>query len=393
MPEETRTKFHIETIDTVAVIDPQAWDRLAARRSLYLSHGWLKFVDQDSGCRVCHLVAKDGEGRLLAACPAYVMDAPPRNPMFDLHYQFAVPTGLASAAETWFPALLIGGLGYCGGLLFDDQLVSGSDRAGIMAEFVSRFQSMARTLECRASALMYLDRPTALEIQPLAGDDALVLASLPDTCLSIQWSNFEGYIADLPKNRRSSARQEQARFDRAGYTTTVGDFEGWAEPGARLIAETNGKHGSATSWQEIKARLILEADCLSSEGGVFLCKRGTLLQGIVVTRSWNDTLYVRTCGFDRSIGSAAEYFVVSFYEPIRFAIANGIARVNFGPLAYRPKLLRGIQAEPRFSVLLKFPDRPEGLREKLSNWNQAMQSAWDHDFALYSTASVDLSPA
>ena len=84
------------------------------------------------------------------------------------------------------------------------------------------------------------------------------------------------------------------------------------------------------------------AEYLGSSVRVFLAhKRGDLV-GFALFYLAGKTLYCKQAGFDYSrLADDFCYFNVVFYDPIRYAIANGIREIRYGLEAYEAKLARG----------------------------------------------------
>ena len=82
------------------------------------------------------------------------------------------------------------------------------------------------------------------------------------------------------------------------------------------------------------------------------------LVGFALLYRWRHELYARIVGFDyeRLPPDSRVYFTIMFYEPIRYAITNGIKVIDYGLETGDAKVGRGCVLAPRWSVTYNAAD-------------------------------------
>jgi predicted N-acyltransferase len=77
--------------------------------------------------------------------------------------------------------------------------------------------------------------------------------------------------------------------------------------------------------------------------------------GFVLLAQWGDILYAQHCGH-RVEGEAPVYFGTVFYEPIRFALARGLRRIDYSVGSDPAKLRRGCRKVGQRAFVLAFDE-------------------------------------
>ena len=371
----------VERVDSLRTIDSDAWERLTANDSLYVSYPYLRYVETHPDFIPQYLIAENGRGRIVGALPVY-STLGGGSPFYNHFSVFIEPssTGSNETSEAWFPALLGGTrAGYDNKVIVDPSL-DGPDRHKVLGELLRAFDEVAGERQVKSSALMYLDRNALAEIRPWLADDSLVLLTDADARLNIQWEGFEAYLSWLPKRRRYNARREIARFEARGFEVSNGRLSEWYKDAGPLQANLVRKYGATVTSDEMTMHLEEQARVLDDASVVFLCQLDGDLVGFSLAYERGSTLYFRTCGFDyERTGSYAEYFNLVYYLPIRYAIENGFSAIRFGPDSYEAKVLRGAQLEPLWSIVAGPDGRDDAdWQRRLFSWNQERYREW-HD--------------
>lgn len=166
-------------------------------------------------------------------------------------------------------------------------------------------------------------------------------------------STFDDYIATLTRSNRDGVRRDMRRARTHGLTTEVVLLDTVIDQVAGLLGNVQGHHGD-------------NPDAAAAASYLRLCTHGDLGQIAMafVTRDpsgtpiafalgypWHDTIFMRVAGLDyeRAIPARA-YFESYFYAPIRYALENGLTRVDFGGESLESKSRRGAQLHPRWSL-------------------------------------------
>src|SRR5207253_474851 len=66
----------IELVDSIRAVPEGEWDALAAGRTFYASHAWLRAVERDPAFEARYVLARS-RGRLVGVLPTYLWDGAP----------------------------------------------------------------------------------------------------------------------------------------------------------------------------------------------------------------------------------------------------------------------------------------------------------------------------
>ncbi len=365
-----KVTYHASIHDLAA----PAWDALAGG-NIYLSHRWLSVVEADSQPSPGYFAAWSDGGTLAGALPAYRLERPPGNHLSD---PARVMTG-AGALDGWYPALLGGArIGYSSAILADPGLPAGARRA-VCRALLDALAGYAAGEGYRSSSLLYLNEHGAAQIAGFP-DWPLVFSSA-EAVLPVTWSSFEEYLAGLTRHQRANARSELRRFSRSGLEARLVPLAEVTGEAAPLAVNVQLKYGHQSS---VVRQVRFFADCaarLGSDALIFGCFDSGRLIGYALAFTWQDTLYIRSAGFDYdALPRQGEHFMVMFYEPIRYAITRGLALVHFGTESYAAKIQRGCSLRPLWSAARRAePLSGEALR-RLAVLSQDRLRGWDEDF-------------
>jgi len=330
------------SLDTVAL---EEWASLTVGKSIYASWAWYRSLERDERFSPRYLLVRDPQGRLLGAMPIYHTSGggnPFYNPATAFEEFFA-----RSTVESWVPGLSLGSrAAYMTQLLVTET----SDRRRIV-EFLlnSAFgpRADASASDVVATWMFYVPEPDATLVASLMPSDALVLYGGADQTLHVEWSSFDAYLGALSGRRRSSVRKELAAFGRSGGSVVRASLGPDTVPRiAPLFAETQTKYGRPTESARAESFLLQQAEYLAGFSRVFLCERNGQVVGFALFYEYESVLHARLVGFDYSALGSYEYFATLFYEPIRYAIENGLQRIHFGFESYDGKLGRGASPSP-----------------------------------------------
>ncbi len=352
-----------------------AWNSLTGG-NFYLSYAWLRVVEADSRPSPVYLAAWSAAGGLAGALPVYRLDTPPGNHLADP--AFAV--GDAAGAGEWFPALLGGArIGYANNVLVQAGLPAASE--------VAVCQALLDSLTCyaadggfRSCSLLYLNQAGAAQLAGVSGWPAVF--SSAEAVLDITWASFEDYLAGLSRHRRANIRSDLRHFSQSGLRSRrvlLGDVVSAAAP---LAVNVQHKYGHQSSSVR-QVRFFGDcADHLGDDALIFGCFDGSRLIGFALAFTWQDTLYIRSAGFDYdALPRQGEHFMVMFYEPIRYAIEHDLARIHFGTESVAAKAQRGCAFRPLWSAAWR--DQPFDAAElrRFGEAGRARLLAWDENFA------------
>jgi uncharacterized protein len=340
-------------VETSSRLPPSAhWNALSGTDSFYLSHDWLRFAARGTDARYLTVSA---DGDLLGALPLYsTADESNSDYRVDnvLGGRFAGLTTLAGTRR-----------GYVNELLLHPEL--DERRADAVLEV------MVAAVRAEGAALLYLTTSAAAALMRVdSGLRPLLLNA--DTSISVPDGGFAAYLGGLGSRRAYTVRKEMRIFHEAGYETAVvslGDV--WHEAGP-LVASVQRRYGHDESAEEARRSLQAQAETLGQYSVVFTARREGTLVALSVCYVWRDTLHARMVGFDYdALCDAREYFALLFYEPLRWAVENGLRQIHLGRESYLAKLLRGARARPLWAIApVPVPDWRRHNSDTLAAWSR-----------------------
>ena len=373
----------VEVVATFDDLDAAEWDELAAagapeRASFYLSARWLSFVEQDRSATARYVLIRHRD-RLVGALPLYQVHAEEN----EAYRPERVLDGWGSRT-----CLLAGPRrGYVNGLLAATDLAppeQSAVRHGLLAAVDERVRA---TDGVDAACFLYLDTTAAAALAAAPGCSIPQLVDA-DAWLPLPGTTFEDYLAGLSAQARTNCRHESRTFAAAGLSlelTSIGQC--WAEAGP-LLGQVQRRYGHGGSDQAYRAALARHAELLDDLSVVVAARRGGRLVAFALFYQWRDSLNLRMVGFDYdALPGAFEYFTVAFYEPIRYAYANGLRRIQLGRESYQAKVRRGGRLRPLWAVLRADPataptpgagaaDTRRGNARRLAGLQRQLSPSW-----------------
>lgn len=326
-------------------------------RTVYSTTAWFSVLEKRPDVTAYYVVTTGDDGTVLGVLPAFLHQHPPS--FYDPGVVFGEVFG-----DRWRPVLLAGNRSTCNELLLHPRCA----RNTVLRAQARVLRELAQSTGAEGIAAMYLNREDANAVADALGDSA-VLAGGVGCEITMDWPDFDTYLATLNRRHRHRIRQEMRIFADAGHTTLVralGDALDTVEP---LVADVDHKHGNQAHHDEIAAY----AQFFPEAASTFLCKdKAGHPVGCTVWLRDTSALYCRFAGFDYSRTGACEYFNLMFYEPIRYAISTGIERIHLG-LATRAKLLRQVTTQPLYAALWRSGWNTGSFATKLAEWNSREQ--------------------
>lgn len=346
----------VDSLDQVPAID---WDRLAAGRSFYLSHAWLRSLEDDRGARARYLLVWSGS-RLAGALPVYRV-VRESNPFYD-------PGRLVDGRWSGEPYVLAGSRrAYVNDLLVDQDRAP-LERRRVLGSLLERLR--AEVADAGAARALFLYVSTGAAGALAAAGCAEPVLTAADAGIDLQGTGIADYLARFPSKRRRQFIREMARFEAAGYELREERLADCWEQAGELLANVERKYGRPSDpahWKQITRR---QGERLNDRGVVFACRRGAALVAFCLAYPWGGCLHERMIGFDYdSLENACEYFNMAFYVPLAHAYAAGLRKVHLGRESYAAKVFRGARLSPLWSLEL---DHDRGSRD----WNGRLAEQW-----------------
>ncbi|MEU9828085.1 peptidogalycan biosysnthesis protein [Micromonospora chersina] len=341
--------FDIRQVGSVREISVEAWDSLGGR--LYDSHAWHCFQEVERpGITSSHLLAYDPSGVLAAALPVYRIRK-------ETHGNYQLHRQLPAAGAANVEQVLLGNRhGYNNHLLARADLTR-DQRITAFRELVAAARE--RLSGTAVAWWPYLDDESMCLLRPLiAGATPLALKS--ECLVSLPGTDFDDYLAALPKRRRSAIRADRRRFAQAGYEVSGRRYRDSVTDVVRLGLQTAQKYGGGLDLSAATAMIERQADVLDEVSAILACGRGGRVAGFALLMDHQRSSCVRTAGFDYAeAGDAAEYFELVYYRPIERAYALGRTELWLGPSSYQAKVLRGAVPQARWGLPLQVRNWPD----------------------------------
>ena len=344
---------------TVAVYDgvPPQWAPLAGTGPLFASPGWLRAMDGRLGAPPRAFVVDDG-GRAALAALGTVQEVPRPGEFFDLWHVLAGPapglplTGAARARREvlsrtapppsrWLPALVMMLPGY--------ECVPVGDPA-FTGELVDGVRRWAAAQGIATVAWLYV-RPDAALDRELAG------RGYQGVPLSVTWDlpvgpdGLAGYLAGMPRKRRTEALREMARLGEGGVTVGLlgpeqvgAAFDRLVDLRCQLVRKYRA--GADVAVEAGRLRVLVDDVC----GGrpvVVTAASGPDVLSFALFAPWGPDWHCLAVGSDYTDPrSRYAYFATAYYGVLPAAAAAGVQRLGYGQGASVAKRARGCVGTP-----------------------------------------------
>jgi hypothetical protein len=345
--------LRVETVAAMDAVDPEAWDELAAGRSLFVSRPWLGVVERDRRAVPSYLLARDG-AKLVAALPLYEV-VEESNPCYRVAEELPgvhVPSGH----------------------------VVGGARRGYRNELLGSEEGVSRLAEAALAA----GRPVVFFFLGL--DDAEALSSVegasrpllqrPEARLDAPGGSFEDYLGSLRRDRRHRVRREVERFLGSDVQVARETVPEALDEAPLLLVNVERKHGGDPRVEPMRGFLAALDEAFGPRCVLFTSRRDGRLVAFSLAIEWGERLYVRAIGFDYDAEPpAGAYFNLGYYEPLRRCYERGLSGLHLGIDSYPAKVHRGARLEPLWAVVLG-GDGSGPSPADVRAWNERRLDEW-----------------
>jgi predicted N-acyltransferase len=336
----------LRIVASIDAIDPRDWDGCAGDGNPFVSHGFLRALE-DSGCvggrsgwRAQHAVATDAAGRVVACVPLYLKAHSYGEYVFDHGWAEAYDR----AGGRYYPKLLVA--------------VPFSPVPG--PRLLLRDPGDTALRAAVARGLIAVARDTRVSSLHANFCDAADVAAFRDagmllrTGFQFHWENrayadFESFLAALNHGKRKAIRKERREVAASGIAidTLVGDALTQAHWDAFFefyLATAERKWGQPYLNRAFFARLH---ETLRDRVALVMARDDDGHVAGALNLIGADTLYGRNWGATSAFKHL--HFEACYYRAIDFAIARGLKRVEAGAQGEH-KLQRGYLPVRTFSA-------------------------------------------
>ena len=336
-------RFHV--LKSVSDLSEFEWRELTRTRSAFQRRSW---YENAPGRGEPRLFVAEEAGRAVLALPMFLIDGPGH--YYDSPAELLTGAGeremlagqglddaplTAARAAEWYPAMIsMSPYGYRGGLLS-----TGAVPPSGIAEFV-RFVLG----HCSASGVRVVSFHYLVEHEDALFRDVLVAAGgtpamLGASChLDLRWASAEDYLSWLGPSRRSIGGDYRKADREPGVTWSA--LPQWQPSAAQratvrdLFLDTMARHG------DTGPPLTLVDNCAGGrvDNSVFFLSETERIRGAVLALAEGGVLHPKFFG---TRAPRRDYLPLGYWHTLRYALANGFDRVDFGGGATRVKLWRG----------------------------------------------------
>jgi predicted N-acyltransferase len=329
----TYTARHFQHVEE---IDPAAWNKVTEGYP-FAGHAWFRFLEAVTRQLVPrYTLLYDSQGPVAAA--SYLLDPDPDMPVPDPlrtwvdRYLDRHPLLSCQIPEIAKPGLFVPAHAA------DD----GTSALAMTKALIQAGQSLARQAGCSFLLYNLLSPGTRLALLEKAGLASYRYTTEPGTVLTLQWPNFDAYLAHFPRKRRKDLRRSVRLIERAGIEITVeADPRPWAERFYDLLVKLYAEHGSAMPFSQDLAHQAYTH--LGDQAPLLVARRHGKVIGCGFCFCDGDTLLLRILGLDKEEDPKGHGYRGLFFEAIRYAIARGLWRIDAGSTAYTWKRRLGFE--------------------------------------------------
>lgn len=326
----------ISTLSALNELDASSWDALRIDQQPFLSHAFLSALEDSgsvggrSGWQAAHRLLQDGQGRVLAAMPAYVKSHSYGEYVFDHGWADACHR----AGIDYYPKLL-------GAIPFSP--VSGQRLLGDPLAAGQLLDELSASLAQQGLSSLHINFTSPADDALLQGRDGW----LQRLGCQYHWHNrgyrdFQDFLDALSSRKRKQMRKEREQVEGQGI-----EFD-WREGHQLSEAEWDFVYQCYANTYRVRGQMpyltrtffSLLAERMPQMIRVVLACQGGRPVAMAFSLIGGDSLYGRYWGclaeFDRL------HFETCFYQGMEYAIAQGLQRFDAGAQGEH-KLIRGFE--------------------------------------------------
>ena len=326
----------ISTLSALNELDASSWDALRVDQQPFLCHAFLSALEDSgsvggrSGWQAAHRVLQDGQGRVLAAMPAYIKSHSYGEYVFDHGWADACHR----AGIDYYPKLL-------GAIPFSP--VSGPRLLGDPLAAGQLLDELSASLAQQGLSSLHINFTSPADDALLQGRDGW----LQRLGCQYHWHNrgyrdFQDFLDALSSRKRKQMRKEREQVAGQGieFDWREGHQLSEAEWDFVYLCYANTYYIRGQSPYLNRTFFSLLAERMPQMIRVVLARQGGRPVAMAFSLTGGDSLYGRYWGclaeFDRL------HFETCFYQGMDYAIAQGLQRFDAGAQGEH-KLIRGFE--------------------------------------------------
>lgn len=343
----------------VRVVEPLPadadWRSLGDGSSYYSMPPWLACAGRTTG-GVVGAVEVRRDGQLLAAAPYWLTTG--------RENELRTPAEVLADVGVGGQRFLVAGTSTA--YLSELPAVDARTRREVLPLVVAELHRLAEHHRVDGVLALYAD--TAL-----AADYAHVLPGRTPVLLNTEASlpvpaDFGAYPLGVSGQRRRRVHREWRRFDASGYDLAVEPLDRCVEEFVPLYLQLERRHGAELDPDDLIRVLAEQARSCGEAALVFTARRAGRLVAACLCFGDGVRLVARMFAADFAVvGGAYEYFGVTYYLPVRYAIAHGYRHLHLGVGTVGAKIARGALLEPLWAVDLGLEQQWEAATAREAN--------------------------
>ncbi len=343
---DTGETITLRTIERIGDVPAEAWDSCAGSRNPFVSHGFLKALEDShsvhgrTGWLPQHQIAEDAKGRVIGCVPMYLKSHSQGEYVFDHGWAEA----LARAGGRYYPKLQIA-------IPFTPvpgpRLLARGDAAPAIRAALAR--GMIDVARRRHASSVHATFCEPADVEAFRAAGYLVRTGFQYHWQNNDYDSFDAFLASLSHGKRKAIRKERREVAELGVRLVVlqgNDLleEHWDAFFAFYHATADAKWGNPYLTRPFFSRL--HATMRERVVLMLVEHEGRWVAG-ALNLVGADTLY------GRNWGAIAEFkhlhFETCYYQALDYAIAHKLARVEAGAQGEH-KLQRGYLPTRTFSA-------------------------------------------
>ncbi|MBB5936173.1 GNAT family N-acetyltransferase [Streptomyces zagrosensis] len=329
------------------------WDGLTGPDDLFLSHRWLRVVEETARTPMRYLCVQRADQPVAALATALATaDVPWVAGRIDHLLDRCADEGfdgaadlmrrLAGGATSLLPTVHCGGrhVGRTRVLHAAGPLHASREDVELL---VAEAEKIAADSSSASVSYPYVDERDTVLVEVLRDRGYSSFTSGNYHALPIDPAGFSAYVAALPRKRRLSVLSERGRVRAAGLNIThepvtpqiIGTL---AELEVQLLA----KYGLSWPVERSAAAIGTAAARFEDDASVLLGRADGAIRGFALMLRRGDQWYARQCGFDYGfLGKLPLYYELLYYFAVERAAELGVATIQYGIGSDTAKRSRG----------------------------------------------------
>ncbi|TKI60058.1 GNAT family N-acetyltransferase [Lysinibacillus mangiferihumi] len=343
----------ISSVDLKKMFPEQFWSSIQ----------WLSYIENTLDTHLLYLVIEDENNNLMGIIPCQIVTDSKGLLFYNLPRSFTKGGNFGNLDflnlqqlqalkeyqiklenENLYPSLIAAiPNSYCGILINPD--IATNERKSVLKALMYFFNILAEHIDSKIHGLCYIPEHIYGDINEHLPEGYCKLTVGADSVLSIPWLSFDEYLMNFNDKRRNKIRREIKEFKSSGLKVEVlCGAQALSEDLIKLQLSLRSKYGHGGDPEKLSKSFQIMKDYLDDSIVVFNAILKDEIVGFVLFFRQDNKMYAHLSGFDyEKLVNAFCYPNLCFYEPIKYAINEGINQIYYGLSSYEAKVRRGCE--------------------------------------------------